>query len=470
MFKIINANCEIPSEEVMKLKLTSRGQMIDKSVAENYKIIIRNDENIQLQLKYNELSHIIECNNIDITDADEADIIAYISGKYGLTNDKLILQQLNKNNIKHYHPILDVLYERAEKYNYDLKLLLEENDGKSYIDSFLEKFGRTCDKDDSEDMKIYSREVSRMIFYGGITRLLEPGCKFDYVPIFSSVAVQGNGKSSLVRFLAVNDKYSNDLSSIDNKDSRLGVMGMFVCELSELKAFKGKDNETIKAFITCATDKYRKPYDRNVSQIPRTCILIGTTNKQEFLTDFTGNRRFLPIRFHTTPDDGVRIVSHEKEVREYILKAYVEALILYKQGETYIHIPEKYNYIIEQVKNEFNVDDSDSGDIIDYVNDHNNPKRQCGYAISALEIYCNVMHGRREDYRKDMRAHDIISTIMDTNDDFIRYKGGSGKLRFNKKISVNGVSCGSFGTQRCWVLKDAVDKNGDIKEEIMRKN
>ena len=48
----------------------------------------------------------------------------------------------------------------------------------------------------------------------------------------------------------------------------------------------------LKGFITKTSDTYRKPYDRNTVTIPRQFILVGTTNKDKFLVDATGNRRF----------------------------------------------------------------------------------------------------------------------------------------------------------------------------------
>ena len=85
---------------------------------------------------------------------------------------------------------------------------------------------------------------------------------------------------------------------------------------------KSKEVEAVKSFITRQNDNYRKPYERRVTDNPRKCIFIGTTNKTQFLTDKTGNRRFLPIETHCS---GYDLFEVEEQCRNDILQCWLEA-------------------------------------------------------------------------------------------------------------------------------------------------
>ena len=176
----------------------------------------------------------------------------------------------------------------------------------------------------------YSREVSRLIFAGGIHRLYQPGTKFDDVPILIGTK-QGEGKSTLVRFLAISDEYYGEVTQMEGTPAIEQLQGKWICEISELLALtKTKEQEAAKAYITRAFDKYRKPWDKNTVDLPRRCIFIGTSNNSNPLSDKSGNRRYYPIEVHS---DGYEIFDHEDEIRDYVLQCWAEAREKYKAGK-----------------------------------------------------------------------------------------------------------------------------------------
>ena len=288
------------------------------NTTENFLRIMLNDRTYA-GIKYNELAQraeIHETKNGETvirkwSDADEAYSRNYIEHQYKLySKDKHSDALRILFAERKYNPIIDIV----ESINWD---------GESRCSSFLSKW---CKAEDSE----YTREVSRLIFAGGIHRLYHPGIKFDDVPILIGTE-QGEGKSSLIRFLAINDAYYGEVTAVDGQASIEQLQGRWILEISEMLALtKQKEQEAVKAFITRAVDSYRKPWDKNVTDLPRRCIFIGSGNNPQFLSDKTGNRRYYPVEIHS---NGYEVFRNEDKIREYIMQCWAEAKVLMEKHE-----------------------------------------------------------------------------------------------------------------------------------------
>jgi putative DNA primase/helicase len=59
---------------------------------------------------------------------------------------------------------------------------------------------------------------------------------------------------------------------------------------------KGSKLSRVKAFMSRQVDRIRPPYGRRVIEAQRECVFVGTVNKDSYLSDETGGRRFWPVK------------------------------------------------------------------------------------------------------------------------------------------------------------------------------
>lgn len=134
---------------------------------------------------------------------------------------------------------------------------------------------------------------------GAIAKLYESGAVRGQNPMLVLDGGQNLGKSTFVRWLAspFPDLFIEAAIRPDDKEDLRYLTSKFVWEVSELGATTRRaDREALKAFITKGEATYRKPYDRNPIVKPALASFVGTINNEiGFLTDKTGNRRFLAV-------------------------------------------------------------------------------------------------------------------------------------------------------------------------------
>ena len=147
----------------------------------------------------------------------------------------------------------------------------------------------------------YHREAALMFAMGAITRIFEPGHKFDFVPILEGL--QGVRKSTFIRVLARHWFCELEGDFHDTKGMVERMQGSWIVEMPELQGFSRSDVTTIKGFVSRQTDKVRLAYERRAAVFPRQCVFIGSTNDSEYLRDSTGGRRFWPVACNVTEID-----------------------------------------------------------------------------------------------------------------------------------------------------------------------
>jgi Virulence-associated protein E-like domain len=173
-------------------------------------------------------------------------------------------------------------------------------DGVPRLDNWLSTYAG------AEDNK-YTRAVGALVLIAGVRRVRKPGCKFDEMLILEQPQ-QGTEKSSALAVLAVReDWFTDDLPlNVEGKRVIEVLRGRWIVEAAELSGMKKADVGHLNALLSRQIDRGRMAYGRLPIEMSRQCIVIGTTNKREYLRDTTGNRRFWPIMIVQFDLDALR--------------------------------------------------------------------------------------------------------------------------------------------------------------------
>lgn len=243
-----------------------------------------------------------------VRDVDYSGVRNYIECVYGIVSsqkvDDAMAIAVEQNR---FHPIQDYLK--------NLKW-----DGQQRIDTLLiDYFG-------AED-NLYTRATIRKMLCAAVTRVFKPGEKFDTALIL--VGPQETYKSTFLKKLG-KSWFSDTFNTVQGKEAYEQLQGAWIIEMAELSGLKKAEVETIKHFITKTEDQFRPAYARTVESYKRQCVFFGTTNKDDFLRDPTGNRRFLPIDVRT---EFIKKSVAEDLTENEVDQIWAEAYSLYLRGE-----------------------------------------------------------------------------------------------------------------------------------------
>lgn len=183
-----------------------------------------------------------------------------------------------------FHPVLE--YLAAVEPTWDG---VERLGHRSGTPSWLTTYGSVPDTE-------YTRAVGRLTLVAAVRRMRNPGCKFDEMLLLVD-PTQGTNKSQAVQTLAVReDWYSSNVTiGAEGREAIEQIRGFWILECAEMTGLSSRELERIKGYCSTQTDRGRMSYDRLITEVPRCCVFIGTTNEEKLFVDMA-NRRFWPVR------------------------------------------------------------------------------------------------------------------------------------------------------------------------------
>lgn len=232
--------------------------------------------------------------------------------RYNLTyrqprlNASTLATFLASDYVADYHPFRDYFAS------------LPEWDGKDYIEQ-LAKTLKTEEKPEEwyKFLKMWLVGIIATATWAGHSQIM-----------LTLVGAQGDGKSKWLERLIpeVLQPYgSSSRINFNEKDGFQFLTNMFMIRLDEFDQYRGKEPAMIKDFVSQSTATFRPPYGRRPGRFPRSASFCATSNNMDFLTDMTGNRRFLI--YNVSNVDYLHGVN--------IDMVYSQAQALFKAGERY---------------------------------------------------------------------------------------------------------------------------------------
>lgn len=346
-FNIDDADVNKTSKEdrlwMKELDLDKSGKPLSSS--NNILRIFKNDKRLLNKFTFNEFdSRIYVKKGVPwrtikrmepIADADDAGLRLYIENVYGISAKLKVSDVKVISAMKNpFHPVKAYL----GGLNWD---------GVRRIDTLLiDYFG-------AED-NIYTREAIRKPLVAAVARIYEPGTKFDTMTIF--VGKQGTYKSTFIKRLG-GEFFSDSITNVTTKEALEELNKAWIVEMAELSGLRKAEVQSVKHFLSKQEDSFRMSYGHYAETYKRHSVIFGTTNDDDFLTDPTGNRRFLPVKVR---QQYAKYNLYTHFTQEIIDQVWAEAIHLYQAGETLV-LSKEASYIAEGKQEEHTVVDERVG-------------------------------------------------------------------------------------------------------------
>ena len=402
---------------------------------ENCQLVMKEDELLSGSIKYNELAGRMDVVKempwkrftISFSDNDLDNIITYMEIEYGLKNKDQVERAVRVVAIENsYHPVRDQLNSLVW-------------DGEHRLDKVLTKYLGV-------EPTSLAIESLKLFMFGAVSRIFDPGCKFEYM--LCLVGGQGVGKSTFLRFLALEDMwFTDDIKNFGDKKVYENLNGHWIIEIPEMVALlHAKCVEETKAFLSRQWDNYRFPYDKFATDHPRQCVFAGTSNKMDFLpADKSGNRRFLPIEANVENAE-VHILENPEESRNYFRQLWAEVMEIYRSGDFELTFSDEMQAELVKGQRKFMPEDPRETTILNFI-ENKEPQYIC-----TKMLYVEAL-GHSDADLMDAWESSAIGEIINQNLKNVYQKISSHRFK-------------DYGTQRAWArIKDPEFKTITPEEE-----
>ena len=260
------------------------------------------------RLRYNELGYMVELDDRPLLDIERLRLLCGIQNRGYKISDQVLMEALQAAaHVNAYHPVRQYLARIAA------------DPAVGLVDTLMlatELIGT--------DNMLYNVMLERCLL-GAVWRALEPGCKMDYVCVLQGA--QGWGKTTFWQIL-FGDWFKVFNAELGDKDSYMALHDSWGIELGEIDGITNKkESAKLKNFASTSIDCFRPPYGRVTERFKRPSILVGSCNRDDFLNDSTGERRYWVI---PVPSNGRLDRDKLCRMRDSIWKSIWK---LYQRGE-----------------------------------------------------------------------------------------------------------------------------------------
>lgn len=241
---------------------------------------------------------------------------------------------------------------------------------------------------------------------GLVRRIIEPGCKFDYVLVLEGA--QGIKKSTSLDVIGhINSKenwHVESTMSTDSKDFFMQFEGKAIIEFSEGETLSRTEVKKMKSIITTASDRYRPSYGRIAEDFPRRCVFAMTTNQEEYLKDETGNRRWLPVRVEIP---SINIEWLKKNRDQLFAEAYARVIV---NRETTYEFPEEATRLMQEARR---ISDPNEDKIADWYYNDQFMREARSEGITIQQVYTQALNGMGSMKKYDeMTIADVLKRVL----------------------------------------------------------